>query len=151
MLFFTGIISGIISGLGMGGGTILIIVLTNVFKVDQHIAQGTNLLFFIPTSIIALLVHIKNKNINVKIVLKMLPVCIIGAICGAFLSSIIVAERLRKYFGIFLICIGGYEFLINVKNKLKENQKEDIKNEKFDDRDAYRSNNRWNGRNRCKR
>ena len=42
-----GIISGIVSGTGMGGGTILIFLLTFLCNVEQHIAQATNLIFFI--------------------------------------------------------------------------------------------------------
>ena len=58
---FIGLISGIVSGTGMGGGTILIFLLTNLLGLDQHIAQATNLIFFIPTSISAIIVNIKNK------------------------------------------------------------------------------------------
>ena len=42
-----GIISGIVSGTGMGGGTILIFLLTFFMGIEQHIAQATNLIFFI--------------------------------------------------------------------------------------------------------
>ena len=49
-----GIVSGIVSGAGMGGGTILIFLLSFVMGVEQHIAQATNLIFFIPTSIVAI-------------------------------------------------------------------------------------------------
>ena len=59
-----GIVSGIISGAGMGGGTILIFLLSFVMGVEQHIAQATNLIFFIPTSIVAIIVNLKNKNIK---------------------------------------------------------------------------------------
>lgn len=43
--FFTGIISGTVSGTGMGGGTILILILSVFMGIDQHIAQATNLVF----------------------------------------------------------------------------------------------------------
>ena len=56
---FTGIISGIVSGLGMGGGTILILIFTIFLNIEQHIAQATNLIFFIPTAIIA--IYINNR------------------------------------------------------------------------------------------
>lgn len=59
--FLTGIISGIISGLGMGGGTILILIFTVFLNMDQHIAQATNLIFFIPTAIIATYIN-KKQN-----------------------------------------------------------------------------------------
>ena len=59
-----GIISGIVSGTGMGGGTVLIFFLTFILGIEQHQAQATNLIFFIPTSIVAILVNIKNKNVD---------------------------------------------------------------------------------------
>ena len=62
-----GLISGIVSGTGMGGGTILIFLLTSICGLEQHIAQATNLIFFIPTSIVAIIVNLKNKNINIKL------------------------------------------------------------------------------------
>ena len=61
-----GFISGIVSGTGMGGGTILIVLLTFILGIEQHVAQATNLIFFIPTSIIAIIVNLKNKNIALK-------------------------------------------------------------------------------------
>ena len=57
-----GIASGIISGTGMGGGTLLIFLLVYVLGIEQHIAQATNLIFFIPTSIIAIIINLKNKG-----------------------------------------------------------------------------------------
>ena len=57
-----GMISGIVSGTGMGGGTILIFILTFMMGIEQHVAQATNLIFFIPTSIVAIIINIKNKN-----------------------------------------------------------------------------------------
>ena len=61
-----GFISGIVSGTGMGGGTILILVLSVFLGIEQHIAQATNLIFFIPTSISAIMVNAKNKNRSPK-------------------------------------------------------------------------------------
>ena len=59
-----GIIAGIVTGLGMGGGTILILLLSLFMGVEQHVAQATNLVFFIPTSIAAIIINIKQKNID---------------------------------------------------------------------------------------
>ena len=72
-----GTISGFISSMGMGGGTILIYLLTTFSKIDQHIAQGANLVFFIPTCITAIIVNIKNKNINYRL---SVPIIITGII-----------------------------------------------------------------------
>ena len=57
-----GAFSGIFSGIGMGGGTILIFLLTTFGKMEQHIAQATNLIYFVPTAISAIIVNFKNKN-----------------------------------------------------------------------------------------
>ena len=54
---FIGILSGIVSGTGMGGGTILIFLLSCILGIEQHIAQATNLIFFIPTAVVAIIVN----------------------------------------------------------------------------------------------
>lgn len=126
-LTLTGIISGIVSGLGMGGGTILIIILTNFFEFNQHTAQASNILFFIPTSIAAILVHLKEKDLEKNLIFKMAPIAALGGGFGAYMSSKIPSENLKIYFGIFLLLIGTYEIVILVKNKIQENEKSNIK------------------------
>ena len=63
----TGVVSGIVSGIGMGGGTILILILSIFVGLEQKVAQATNLIFFIPTSIAAIFINLKKNNINLKI------------------------------------------------------------------------------------
>ena len=63
---FIGAFSGIFSGIGMGGGTILIFLLTTFAQLEQHIAQATNLIYFVPTAISAVFVNYRNKNIDIK-------------------------------------------------------------------------------------
>ena len=121
-----GIISGTISGTGMGGGTILIFLLTVLCGLEQHIAQATNLIFFIPTSIVAIIVNIKNKNIDLKLATIISIFGILGAIIGANLSVHTDVKMLRKYFGIFLAIIAVHEIYTiikeNKKIKLRENK-----------------------------
>lgn len=121
-----GFISGIVSGTGMGGGTILIFLLTFICGVEQHIAQATNLIFFIPTSIVAIIVNIRNKNINFKLAAIISIFGILGAIIGANLAIHTNVTNLRKYFGIFLAIIAIHEIYTIVKeykkNKLRENK-----------------------------
>ena len=124
--FFTGIISGMVSGIGMGGGAILILVLSVFMGVDQHIAQATNLVFFIPTSISAIITTIKEKLINWKIGLPVAIPGIVGAIIGAKISVKLDVKYLKKYFGIFLILITIYEIyslVIQYKKERKSNNK----------------------------
>lgn len=121
-----GIISGIVSGTGMGGGTILIFLLTFALGIEQHIAQATNLIFFIPTSIIAIIVNIRNKNINLKLATKISIFGILGAIIGANLSVHTDVNMLRKCFGIFLALIAIHE----IYTMIKENKKIKIRDNK---------------------
>ena len=65
-----GVVAGIVGGLGMGGGTVLILLLSMFNNIEQHIAQGTNVVFFIPTAIAAIAIFIKNRNIKFKIAYK---------------------------------------------------------------------------------
>ena len=110
-----GIVSGIVSGAGMGGGTILIFLLSFVMGVEQHIAQATNLIFFIPTSIVAILVNLKNKNIDLKLA-TIISICgVIGAIIGAKIAISIDVELLKKFFGIFLAVVAINEIYSIIK------------------------------------
>lgn len=102
-------ISGTVAALGMGGGTILILLLGLFTERGQHLIQGTNLIFFIPTSIIAILMNIKNKTINYKRAFIIIISGIIGAIIGSKISFKIENQNLKKYFGIFLLCIAFFE------------------------------------------
>ena len=61
-----GIVSGLVSGMGMGGGTILILCLSLFLGKEQHVAQGANLIFFIPTSIASIFTNIKQKLVKWK-------------------------------------------------------------------------------------
>ena len=94
-----GAFSGIFSGIGMGGGTILIFLLTTFGKMEQHMAQATNLLYFIPTAISAIIVNYRDKNIDLKLAKEVSIFGIIGAIIGAVISVNTDVQKLRKLFG----------------------------------------------------
>lgn len=105
----------------MGGGTILILLLSIFMNLDQHVAQATNLIFFIPTAITSVIIGIKNKNINVKEAWLIVVSGIVGAIISANISSNLNVKILRKMFGAFLLIIAIYEiyfwFNMYIKNK----------------------------------
>ena len=46
--------TGILSAFGIGGGSLLLIYLTSFAALDQHQAQGINLLYFLPAAAAAL-------------------------------------------------------------------------------------------------
>ena len=118
---FIGVISGIVGGLGMGGGTVLILFLSLFLNVEQHVAQSTNIIFFVPTAISAIGVNLKHKNIDLKIAI---PIClwgILGAFVGAGISMKMNMNMLRKCFGIFLILIAIYQTYEYIKDKKRHN------------------------------
>lgn len=114
-----GLVSGIVSGTGMGGGTILIFLLTFIMGIEQHIAQATNLIFFIPTSIVAIIVNLKNKNIDMPLAIIISVFGILGAIIGANISINIDVKVLKKCFGVFLAIIAINEIYSIVKEYKK--------------------------------
>lgn len=119
-----GFISGIVAALGMGGGTILILLLGIFTDLKQHLIQGTNLIFFVPTSIVAIYMNIKNKTIDYKLAISIIIFGIIGAILGSKLSFKLENNTLKKYFGIFLLCIAIFEIFAFFRQyilKKKEN------------------------------
>ena len=59
-----GAVTGVLSGFGIGGGTLLLIYMTAFAGVPQNLAQGVNLLYFLPTAATALPAHIKNGYID---------------------------------------------------------------------------------------
>ena len=82
-----------------------------------------NLIFFIPTSIVAIIVNLKNKNIDIKLALLISFMGIIGAIIGANLSILTNVKLLKKIFGLFLIVIAGYEIYTMLKENKKSNKR----------------------------
>ena len=117
-----GVLSGIFSGIGMGGGTILIFLLVALLGVEQHIAQATNLIYFIPTAISAIIINYKEKNIDTKLAVNISIFGIIGAIIGALISVNIDVKILKKLFGIFLVIITIHEIYTFFK-EYKQNRK----------------------------
>ena len=111
----------------MGGGTILILVLSIFLVVEQHKAQATNLVFFIPTSIAAIIVSIKSKLIEWKIGIALALSGIVGAIIGANISAKLEVKELKRYFGIFLMLIAIYETYSIIKKYKKTKNRDNIK------------------------
>ena len=118
-----GFISGIISGTGMGGGTILILLLSIIMGLDQHVSQATNLVFFVPNAIAAIFISLRKKNIDVKLGITIVIVGVVGATIGAIISSKMNVNLLRKIFGVFLLIIAIYEIYSWYKMYIKKKNK----------------------------
>ena len=117
-----GIVSGVVAGMGMGGGTLLIPVLIIFFNIAQQQAQGINLLAFIPCAIVSLIIHIKNKLVNFKIGLPILFTGIIASVFASILAVNTNSKLLQIMFGVFLLVVGVYQaistLIIIIKPKL---------------------------------
>lgn len=110
-----GLICGVLSGLGIGGGTLLMVYMTAVEGIAQTTAQGINLLYFMPTALCALILHAKNRLIALKTVF---PAAIAGCLCAvgtALLATRIDVELLRRLFGGFLLIVGLNELFYRDK------------------------------------
>ncbi|RKD34677.1 TSUP family transporter [Thermohalobacter berrensis] len=116
ILFLVGFLSGIISGMGIGGGTILIPALIFFTSLSQHQAQGINLIVFIPIAIISLITHFINKNICIKLAIPIIISGLIGSILGSLLAVNLSSKALRKMFGLFLLFMGLYQIFSKIKN-----------------------------------
>lgn len=110
VIVIVGIFCGILSGFGIGGGSLLMVWLTAVVAMDQKTAQGINLLYFLPTSLGALIFHIKNKMICWKAVIPAALCGCVTAALAAWLASSMDISLLRKLFGGFLLVVGVMEF-----------------------------------------
>ena len=106
-----GLLSGIISGMGIGGGTILVPALSIIYGMQQQAVQKINLIYFIPTAFIALITHVKQGNIEKKPLPPIIAFGLIGAAAGSLAAMGMQADILRRCFGFFLLAMGLYEFV----------------------------------------
>ena len=101
-----GAATGVLSGFGVGGGSLLLVYMPSFAGVPQTLAQGVNLLYFLPAAATALPAHLKNGYVEKK---ALLPAIAAGLVCSAlaaWAATALDVEVLRKCFGGFLILIG---------------------------------------------
>ena len=101
-----GLFSGVVSGMGIGGGA-----------TNQHVAQCANLYYFIPTALAALAVHIKNKSVDFKIAWPIICFGLIGAAGGSLIAVYVSTGLLKKLFAVFLFVMGLQQFFGKPKQK----------------------------------
>ena len=100
-----GVIGGLLGGMGMGGGTLLIPILTIFLGVEQHAAQAANLIAFIPMSIISLQIHAQRGLLKPSGLWAIIVPALIVSVGGSFLAAFLPSEILKKPFGAFLIAL----------------------------------------------
>ncbi len=116
LLALSGVLGGVLGGMGMGGGTLLIPALTWFFEVEQKIAQSINLIAFLPMSAVALIIHIKNKRVDFTNILFMIVPAVLCSVGGSFIAYELSAKTIKKVFGIFLAILGVFSILFTKKS-----------------------------------
>ena len=104
--FLCGLGAAVISAWGVGGGTLLLVVMTLLLGVDQRTAQGINLLFFLPTAAGALWCHWKNGCLDRPTLRSAIPPAVLLGILGAWAATAMDVELLRRPFGVYLLFSG---------------------------------------------
>lgn len=115
-----GLVGGFVGGMGMGGGTLLIPILTLLAGFKQLEAQGINLISFIPMSIVALILHFKNKLVRFKQTYLLAIIGAIVSLLSALLAVNINNKILKKLFAVFLIIIGVWQLVEYIKSCKKK-------------------------------
>ncbi len=115
--FIAGLSGGLLGGMGMGGGTVLIPLLTLFCDVGQHTAQAVNLISFIPMAVVALIIHMKNKLVSFKHVLPIIIAGVVTCIVGCYVARAMNGEMLKRFFGAFLIILSAWQIFSEFKKK----------------------------------
>ena len=115
-IFLASFFAGMLSAMGLGSGTVLIIWLTSQLAYSQVQAQGVNLMFFIPCALLSLILLARKGLVNRK---EALPLGIGGAIgiaAGHLVLPLIPTEYFSKLFGVFVVLL-SLQQLFKVKRK----------------------------------
>ena len=116
VMIVVGTVLGFLAGLGVGGGSLLILWLTFLAGESLETARGINLLFFIPSAVIACIFRLRQNRLPLK---PLVPAIVGGCLSAALMSllgSQIDLSLLRKLFGILLIIIGLKELRYRPRN-----------------------------------
>ena len=111
-----GLLTGILSGCGVGGGSLLILYLTAIRGVEQYTAGGINLLYFLCCAPTALVSHIRQKRIEWKAVLWCSIAGAVTSLIAAYVASQMNTDLLRRMFGVLLLYIGAKELFCKKKS-----------------------------------
>lgn len=124
-----GVLGGIVGGMGMGGGTLTIPILTIFLSYEQLQAQGINLIAFLPMSVVALIIHAKNHLVAFKETWLLALIGSVFSLIGALVANHISSGVLKKLFAVFLIGLAIWQLIEMIKkNKQDKNKMENSNN-----------------------
>ena len=125
LLILFGFLSGIIGGMGMGGGTLLVPLLSFLDLVQKTI-QAINLVSFVPMCCVALGFHAHNKLIKPKHIWWIVVPAVLAAVGGAFCAGIADNKILRLCFAVFLIAVGVWQLIVAIKFAVKNKRQSNL-------------------------
>lgn len=122
------VLSGVFAGMGMGGGTFLIPLITLLMNVKQNVAQCINLLVFVPMAIITIIIYAKQKLIDFKSWwIVSVPACVVSTV-GALVAVNLSGKVLKIIFGSFIAVIGIVQIVMLIVKFIKQ-KKKNVKNQ----------------------
>ena len=112
-----GLLTGILSGFGIGGGSLLLLYLTLFEGAGQYQAGGINLIFFLPLAAVSIYIHMKHHLIDYKFALKCAPFGVVGAFLGVWLANALHPVWISKGFAVFVLILGIRELFSKGKKE----------------------------------
>lgn len=122
VLIVFGFLAGIIGGMGMGGGTVLVPLLS-FLDLPQKTIQAINLISFLPMCFVALCVHSKKGLLKPKNILYVVIPAVIFSLVGALVAGDTQNKLLRIVFALFLIAVGTWQLIVAIKFKIRKSKR----------------------------
>ena len=122
LLILFGFLAGIIGGMGMGGGTVLVPLLS-FLDLEQKTIQGINLISFLPMCLVALALHFKKGIVKPKNILYIVIPAVVMATLGALLASDSQNKFLRIVFALFLIAVGSWQLVVAIRFQVRKSKR----------------------------
>ena len=98
-----GFCTGILSAWGVGGGTLLLLIMTLFLGVEQADAMAINLLYFLPTAAMGVIAHKRNGLLETEVLKSAIPWGTTAAAAGALAATAVDTAVLRRLFGAYLL------------------------------------------------
>lgn len=118
-----GVLGGIVGGMGMGGGTLTIPILTIFLSYEQLQAQGINLIAFLPMSVVALIIHAKNHLVAFKETWLLALIGSAFSLIGALVANHMSSGVLKNLFAVFLIWLAIWQLIEMIKKNKQDKNK----------------------------
>ena len=118
-----GVLGGIVGGMGMGGGTLTIPILTIFLSYEQLQTQGINLIAFLPMSVVALIIHAKNHLVAFKETWLLALIGSAFSLIGALVANHMSSGVLKNLFAVFLIGLAIWQLIEMIKKNKQDKNK----------------------------